>query len=303
MSKKLKGNLMLLLTSLIWGSAFVAQVVGMDHIGPFTFNSVRNFVGSVFLLIVIPFLKNNAPHDPKEAPATENKNVLLKGGVFCGVMLFIASSLQQFGVLYTTAGKAGFITTLYVVIVPIIGLFLGKKVSKKIWFCVCLAAVGLYLLSIKGDLSVNLGDFLVFLCAIFFSFHILVIDYFSPQVDGVKMSCIQFFICGLLNTVAMFIFEAPSVSAIRMSIIPILYAGALSSGVGYTLQIVAQKDTDPTIASLILSLESVFAVIAGVLLLNESLTLRELSGCVLMFIAIVIAQLPEKAPLKEIQNG
>lgn len=296
MSKKVKGNFMLLLTAIIWGSAFVAQVKGMDHVGPFTFNSVRNFVATFSLMIVIFFLGNNLSSSEKNTSSKksskEERSILIKGGIYCGIILFIASFFQQSGVQYTTAGKAGFITTLYIVIVPILGLFIGKKVDKKIWFCVLVAAVGLYMLSIKGNFEVGKGDTLIFICAIFFSLHILVIDYFSPQVDGVKMSCIQFFVCGSLNTIAMIFFENPSISDIKMALAPILYAGILSSGVGYTLQIVAQKDTDPTIASLILSLESVFAVLAGSIILSEVLSSREKIGCVLIFIAIIIAQMP-----------
>lgn len=289
---------MLLLTAAIWGSAFVAQIVGMEHIGPFTFNAVRNIIGGLTLLITIQLLNKN-----KVKPSQEEKRTLIQGGLACGVVLFIASSLQQIGIQYTTAGKAGFITTLYIVIVPILGIFLGKKVSKKIWVCVLIAATGLYLLSIKSDFSIGKGDTLIFLCAIFFSIHILVIDHFSPKVDGVVMSCIQFFVCGTINIFAMLLFESPTVREILLSWAPILYAGVLSSGVGYTLQIVAQKDTDPTITSLILSLESVFAVLAGVLILGETLTTRETFGCVMIFIAIIAAQIPSRAQWKKLRTG
>lgn len=295
MNKKLKGNLLLLLTAFIWGSAFVAQSVGMEHIGPFTFNTVRNIIATLFLLVVVLFLdfqkKKSADYAP---PAAYEKKMLLHGGLACGIILFIAGSLQQVGLMYTTAGKAGFITTLYVVIVPVFGLVLGKKVSTKIWICVVAAAIGLYLLSITESFTIGRGDFLVFLCAICYSFHILVIDYFSPKVDGVKMSCIQFLIVGIVSMIPALLFESPDLHSILISMKPILYAGVLSSGVGYTLQIVAQKDTDPTVASLILSLESVFAVITGFLLLNETLTQRELLGCAIIFIAIVVAQMPDQ---------
>lgn len=301
MNKKLRGNLLLLLTSIIWGSAFVAQSVGMEHIGPFTFNMVRNFVATLFLLVVILFLDNKKKQSPDYTPPTAaEKRTLLIGGLVCGIILFVAGSLQQFGLLYTTAGKAGFITTLYVVIVPIFGLFLGKKVSTKIWICVLAAAVGLFLLSVKAGesiTSIGKGDFLVFLCAIGFSFHILVIDYFSPKVDGVKMSCIQFFVVAIIAIIPTFLFENPSLQNILISMKPILYAAVMSSGVGYTLQIVAQKDTDPTVASLILSLESVFAVLTGMWILQETLTSRELIGCALIFAATIAAQLPDKRQL------
>ncbi|WP_312352791.1 DMT family transporter, partial [Aminipila sp.] len=198
------------------------------------------------------------------------------------------------GLMYTTAGKGGFITSLYIVIVPILGLFLKKKVRPVIWCCVAVAAVGLYMLCIKNGFSIGMGDLLILLCAFGFSIHILVIDYFSPKTDGVKMSCIQFFIVSILSGIVMFAIETPTIANILTSWMPILYSGVLSSGVAYTLQIVAQKDTDPTVASLLLSLESVFAVLSGMVILHEVLSGREIFGCVLMFAAIIVAQLPSK---------
>ncbi|MBQ8563811.1 MAG: DMT family transporter, partial [Firmicutes bacterium] len=202
---------------------------------------------------------------------------------------------QQFGVSYTTAGKAGFITTLYVVIVPIFSIFLRKKVKPIMWFCVMLGALGMYLLCMKdATFSLQYGDFLVLLCAVAFAVHILVIDYFSPKVDSVRLSCIQFLVAGTLGIICMFLFETPVIENILACWFPILYAGVLSSGVAYTLQVVAQADADPTAASLILSLESVFAALSGIVLLGESLTVKELLGCVIIFVAIIIAQLPSK---------
>lgn len=295
MNRSLRANLLLLLTAFIWGSAFVAQSVGMDHIGPFTFNMMRNLFAALFLVVVIYFMDQSKKRVGNlTPPSAQDKRTLLIGGLTCGVVLFIAGSLQQVGLLYTTAGKAGFITTLYVVIVPIFGLFLGKKVSTKIWVCVIAAAIGLYLLSITESFTIGKGDFLVFLCAICFSIHILVIDHFSPKVDGVRMSCIQFFVVALISMIPSFLFEAPAFSDIFLAMKPILYAAILSSGVGYTLQIVAQKDTDPTIASLILSLESVFAALTGFLILKETLTPRELIGCAIIFAATIVAQLPDR---------
>ena len=302
MSKKMKANFLLVLTALIWGSAFVAQIKGMDLLGPFSFACVRNLVGAFFLIPVIYFLgyldkKNNPEAALVEKTAEEKKaenKILITGGICCGLALFVAGSLQQVGLMYTTAGKGGFITALYIVIVPILGIFLKKKVRPIIWGCVVVAAIGLYLLSIKGGFTIGKGDFLVLLCAFGFSIHILVIDYFSPKTDGVKMSCIQFFVVGILSGIVMFITEEPTISAILASWMPILYSGVLSSGVAYTLQIVAQKDTDPTVASLLLSLESVFAVIAGMIVLHETMAGREILGCVLMFSAIIVAQLPSK---------
>ena len=227
--------------------------------------------------------------------AKKERKTLLAGGVSCGALLFVASNLQQIGIQYTTVGKAGFITAMYIVLVPILGIFWKKKVGGRVWIAVLLAVAGLYLLCMTGGLTLQKGDLLVLACALAFSFHILVIDYFSPKVDGVKMSCIQFLVCGLLSGVCMLLFEKPDLGAILMAWMPILYAGVLSSGVAYTLQIVGQKGMNPTVASLILSLESVVSVIAGWAILNQQLSGRELAGCGLMFCAIILAQLPERS--------
>jgi drug/metabolite transporter (DMT)-like permease len=301
MSKKMRGNILLLITALVWGIAFVAQRSSMDYIGPFTFSGIRLIIASVVLIPVMkffspdPLLKEDGSKKTESELMVDKKNLII-GGIACGFALFIATSLQQIGIQYTTAGKAGFITALYVVFVPIIGsLFLHKKIRKLIWLCVLLAAVGLYLLSMTGDrFFLAKGDALMLLCAIAFAGHILTIDHFSPLADGIKLSSIQFFVSGVLALICMVIFEEPNLASIWDAIIPILYAGILSAGVGYTLQIIAQKDTDPTIASLILSLESVFAVIAGVLILREGLSVREFTGCLIMFVAIVLAQMPTK---------
>lgn len=302
MSKKARGNIMLLITAIIWGSAFVAQSVAMDYLGPFTFNSVRNFVGSLVLIPVILVFDSirkkeqaaaNVP-EPTDEEKKAQRKVLIKGGVACGIFLFLASNTQQIGIQYTTVGKASFITALYIIIVPIFGLFLRKKVRPILWLCVALGAVGLYLLCINEGFSIAKGDLIVILCAVLFAGHIMVIDHFSPKADGVKLSCIQFFVVAVLSTVAMLITEEPKLSLILMAWKPILYAGVLSSGVAYTLQVVAQKDTDPTVASLLLSLESVFGVLAGMLVLHEMMSGREILGCIIMFAAIILAQLPEK---------
>lgn len=300
---------MLLFTAIIWGSAFVAQKSGMDYVGPFAFNGVRTFLGALMLVPVIMILDrvNGEAERRKKLSEAERKaerKLLAIGGILCGICLFTASSLQQIGMLYTTAGKAGFITALYVVLVPIVGLFIGKRVRKLVWACVAIAAAGLYLLCMPAggfDLSsINKGDFIIFLCAITFTFHILVIDYFSPRTDGVKLSCIQFFVVAILSIIPMIFadtalgYEMVNIDALLDCVIPLLYSGLLSGGVGYTLQVVAQKDTDPTVASMLLCLESVFAVIAGAIILHEVMSGREIFGCVLMFVAIVCAQLPEK---------
>ena len=295
---QMKNSLLLLLTSFIWGVAFVAQSVGGEAVGCFTFNGVRSLIGAFVLIPVIYFLDNQKKKELGEEKFLEQKGdskTLLLGGVCCGVMLCIASNFQQFGISFTTVGKAGFITAMYILIVPILGLFMKKKVGVKVWLGVVLATIGLYMLCMTSEsFSLSKGDFLVLICAGFFSLHILIIDYFSPKVDGVRMSCIQFFVCGIISVIIAFIFESPSLSAIVSGWLPILYAGVLSCGVAYTLQIVGQKNMDPTVASLILSLESVFSVLAGWLILNQTMTLREFSGCGLMFLAIILAQLPDR---------
>lgn len=297
-TQQIRNSFILLLTAFIWGVAFVAQSVGMDYVEPFTFNCVRSILGGLFLIPCIFVLNKINPQreaDYKalsEAEQRENQKKLLKGGIWCGVAICVASNLQQFGISYTTVGKAGFITAMYIVIVPILGLLFRKKCPVTVWLGVVLAVCGLYFLCMSEGFSVQLGDFLVFLCALAFSVHIMVIDHFTQLVDGVKMSCIQFLVCGVLSGVCMFLFEQPSLHNILAAWQPILYAGIMSCGVAYTLQIVGQKGMNPTVASLILSLESVISVLAGLVLLGQMLSGREVIGCVLMFGAIVLAQLP-----------
>ncbi|HIY19104.1 MAG TPA: DMT family transporter [Candidatus Blautia avistercoris] len=280
-----KNSLLLLLTATIWGVAFVAQSVGMDYIEPFTFNCIRSILGGITLLPVI-FLGKGKSEPPSRT--------LLAGGICCGILLFAASNFQQFGIQYTTVGKAGFITACYIILVPIMGIFLKKKCTPLIWLSVLFALAGLYLLCITEEFSLGKGDVLVLICSFLFALHILVIDYFSPKTDGVKMSCIQFFVCGILSGICMLFTETPSFSNIRSAAVPLLYAGIFSCGVAYTLQIVGQKNMNPTVASLILSLESSISVLAGWILLGQSLGLREAAGCILMFAAILLAQLPVK---------
>ena len=289
-------SLLLLLTATIWGSAFVAQSVGTEYVGPFTFTATRNLLGAAVLLPVIAWLDRRKRKSGESAPETSdrkrNGKLLLAGGVSCGVLLCVASLLQQAGIQYTTVGKAGFITAMYIVLVPILGIFWKKKVGGRVWIAVLLAVAGLYLLCMSGAFSLQKGDLLVLACALAYSFHILVIDYFSPKVDGVKMSCIQFAVCALISGVGMLVFEKPDMTVLLQAWLPILYAGVFSSGVAYTLQIVGQKGMNPTVASLILSLESVVSVIAGWMVLNQQLSGKELAGCGLMFGAIILAQLP-----------
>lgn len=286
MNRKWVGNLMLLLTAFIWGSAFVAQSTGMDYLRPFTFNGVRSLIGGVVLLPVLLLWRPSGGRSPQVLRQT------WRGGLCCGVILFAASSFQQFGIAQTTVGKASFITALYIVLVPLAGLLFRKRPAPQIWVAVALGALGLYLLCITEAMSISAGDALVLVCSFLFAAHILVIDYFSPRADGVMMSCIQFFVAGVLGVLCALLFESPQWQDILNCWQPLLYAGAMSCGVAYTLQILGQKNTDPAVASLILSLESVFGALCGWLLLGESFSGREFAGVVLMFAAILLAQLP-----------
>ncbi len=288
-----KNACMLILTAFIWGTAFVAQSVGMDFLEPFTFNGVRSLIGGIVLLPCIFLIRRINARSGEAEKAEGTRKDLVLGGILCGLLLFAASSLQQIGIVYTTAGKAGFITAFYIVIVPVLGIFLHKRIGWKVWAAVVMALAGLYFLCMTEELTVGKGDLYIFLCALIFSVHILVIDHFSPRVDGVKMSCIQFFTCGIVSLIPMFAWETPGVDNLLAGWMPLLYAGVLSCGVAYTLQVVGQKNVNPAVASLILSLESCFSVLAGWLILGEKLTMREFAGCVLMFAAIILAQLPE----------
>ncbi len=292
LSPAMRGNALLLLAAFIWGVAFVAQKSGGDQLGAITFNGARSIVGCAGLFAALPLLDRLGVTHPCSG-ADQRKNLWL-GGILCGLALFAATNLQQLGLLYTTVGKGGFITALYIVLVPLLGLLLRRRVPILTWIGVVLAAVGLYLLCGRGETGINVGDLLVLGCALMFAVQILLVSHFSPKVDGVRLSCIQFLVVGILNMPLMFVFEEPSLSAMAENWLPLLYAGLLSSGVAYTLQIVAQKDTNPTTASLLMSLESVFAVLAGWVLIGDKLSLPELVGCGLMFVAIVLAQLPDR---------
>lgn len=292
--KTLVSSLLLMLTALIWGVAFVAQSEGLNYVGGFTLNGSRFLVGGMVLLPYVLFAgRKNRGESQKDREAEKKRlKTGVIGGICCGCFLCLASSLQQFGIAYTTVGKAGFITALYIVIVPLLGLFMHHKVGANIWISVVIAAAGMYLLCITEEFSIGRGDLLVFLCAVGFSFHILVIDHFSPKADGVVISCVQFFTAGFISLVLMFAFEQPSWKGILAAWLPILYAGVMSSGVGYTLQIIGQKNLDPTVASLLMSLESVFAMLAGWVILGQKMSARELLGCALVFGAIILAQIP-----------
>lgn len=283
---KRKNSVFLLLAAVIWGVAFVAQSAGMEYVGGFTFNCIRSFLGGVVLLP--GFLLYG---EKGQGSFWKRNKTLLTGGVCCGVVLGIASNLQQQGIRYTSVGKAGFITALYIVLVPVFGLFLHKKAGRLVWIGLFFAVSGLYFLCMDGQFTVGRGDLLMLLCAAVFAVHILVVDHFAPLVNGVALSCVQFFTCGVLSGIPMLLFEQVSMEALAGAAVPILYAGVMSCGVAYTLQIVGQKNMNPTVASMILSLESVVSVLAGQLILHQRLTDRELLGCGLMFVAVVLAQL------------
>ena len=299
-NKELGSAVLLFLAAFIWGVAFVAQSVGMDYVGPFTFNGCRFLIGG---LVLTPFAlvrekkyeMSNGYQSLTVKEQKKHKKTTLVGGLYCGVAICVASSFQQAGMLYTSVGKAGFITALYIVLVPVMGIFLKKKVAPIVWFGVVLAAIGFYFLCITESFSINYGDMLLFVCAICFTFHILIIDYFAPKADGVALSCIQFWFSGIVCMGIAILKEAPDFVAIFQAAIPILYAGVMSCGVAYTLQIIGQKHMKPTVASLILSLESVISVLAGWVILHEVLTGRQLLGCILVFGAVILAQLPVKS--------
>lgn len=287
----LKSSMLLFLAAFIWGVAFVAQSVGMDYMGPLSFNGARFLMGSVVLLPLVIYRRQKNRKEGIPAPDTK---ITIKGGICCGLALCAAALLQQYGIMYTTVGKAGFITTLYIIMVPIFGIFLKKRVPEKVWIGAVIAAFGMYLLCMSERLALSKGDGLVFICAIIFSVHILVIDYFSPKADGVEISCIQFLTAGVIASIGALLFENPQLGQFIAGIIPLAYAGILSSGVAYTLQVVGQKNVEPTVASLILSLESVVSMLAGWVILHQALTGRELFGCVLVFAAVILVQLPDK---------
>lgn len=289
MKKQLQGSLCLLLTTLIWGSAFIAQSVGMDYIGPFTFQAVRCALAVLFLLPVI-FLFDR---DKKAYFQKWKDPGLWKTGLICGVALFVASGLQQVGIQYTSAGKAGFITAMYIVLVPVLGLFLGKRVSPAAWAGVGLAVAGLYLLSCMGAAEINKGDLLLLGCAFAFAVQITLIDRLAGGLDSLRLNCIQSLVCAVLSAGVMFTTETVHMALILDCWLPLCYAGILSMGVAYSLQIIGQRHLEPTAASLIMSLESVFAALFGWLLLHETMTAPELCGCALVFAAVVLSQLPD----------
>ena len=298
MNKQLRGSISLLTATVIWGFAFIAQSVGMDLIGPFTFQFIR-CVLAVLFLIPCSFLLDLGKCSIRESADKWKDPQLWKTGLICGGALFIAASLQQVGLQYTDAGKAGFITAMYIVLVPILGLFLKRKPPKSAFISVLLAVIGLYLLSCMGVTKVNKGDLLVLGCAVAFAVQITCIDLLAADVDGFRLNCVQSMIVAVLSAPCMVLTETVDLGNILSCWGPLLFAGVLSMGIAYSFQIVGQKDLEPTAASLIMSLESVFAVLGGWWLLGERMTAWELTGCVLVFAAVVISQLPEKKPKKE----
>ena len=297
--KSLRGSLLLLLGSVIWGAAFVAQRVGMDHMGPFSFNGIRMLLAAAVMTPVT--LLTERKKSPATAPDPKNQR---QAGLLCGVMLFAASSLQQMGLVTTTAGKAGFITALYVVLVPVAAwLLFRKNPGRIIWLGVAMAVVALYFLCIPAEgFTLQGGDLLEFGCAVCYTVQILCVDHYAPKVSGVRLARDEFLITGVLSLLIALFTETMTWEGIREALIPLLYSGIMSSAVGFTLQIIGQRDTDPTVASLLMCLESVFAVLTGAIILGEKMTVRETVGCVMMFSAVILAQLsPVISSLR--QNG
>lgn len=294
-----KGVVILLMTALIWGTSFVSQSVGMESVDAFTFMAIRTLLGATVLLPVILIRDVKAVKKMDEVQREENKKnnkKTLKYGILLGLAICPATNFQQFAFYYSTAGKIAFITAMYMFFVPLVGLIFRKKIPFVTWICVILGFIGLYFLSFTAGSSfgnLNKGDILAFVCAIFFCIQILLTEKFAPQCDGIKLSCIQFYTSGLITLVLMFIFEKPEWSAIKSAALPILYSGILSCGVAYTLQIIGQKYCEATIASLLMCMESVFAVLAAAIIIHETLTSREILGCVIMFGAIIISQVSD----------
>lgn len=300
MRQKRRGNLILLLTAMIWGLGFVAQKAGAA-LQPFTYNGIRMLIGGIALLPVIPVISGKQDGETANIMVGKPSAVLktsITGGIVCGIVLCIASNLQQFGIYFQTdASKAGFITSLYILFVPVFSIFLGKKVRPLVWGCVFLGAVGFYLLTMAGKadgFTLEKGDFFLLICSLVFALHILAVDHFASEANGMILSSVQFITAGILSLILMGIFEQPDTARILSLWQPILYSGLVSTGVGYTLQVIGQKDAEPTTATLIMSLESVFAVVFGVLLMHEKITLIEGLGCLVIFMAVVIPQLPQK---------
>ena len=297
MKKQLQGSLLLVFATLIWGSTFVAQSTGMDHIGPFTFLAIRNIMGAVFLFL-LSFITDRFLKDGKTAKERWMNPKLWKAAVLCGTPLFVAAALQQMGIVSTDPGKSGFLTAMYIVFVPIFGIFLKRKPSKWIPVSVVLGVVGLYFLSCVGVTSVSISDLLLIGCAIVYAIQILCVDIFAPALDSVRLNCMCCAITFVLASIVTFLVETPTWEAVNGCWGALLYAGILSSGIAFTLQMVGQKHVEPSTASLLMSLESVFAVLSGWLVLGDKLSIWESIGCILIFIAIMLSQIPDKKKTK-----
>lgn len=298
--RKFKGELLLLLAALIWGTSFVTQKLGMNYVEPFTFGASRFLLGAAILIPVIFLfdrINKNKENSKSETTGFKNKN-LIKGGILCGIALFFGISFQQTGLIYTSVGKSGFITALYVVLVPLFGIFMGKKIDRITWAGVILALFGLYLLCIKEGFTIEKGDAIVLAGTFFWALQIIIVDSYADRVDGIKMSFLQFLVAGILSAILAFIFENPTMEAIIDCAGPILYTAIMVVGVAYTLQIIGQKYTNPTVSAIIMSMESVFAAISGAIFLNESMTIKEAIGSALMFIAVIITQVNPMEILK-----
>lgn len=298
---KIKGEICLLLAAVIWGSAFIFQKMGMDFIGPLTFGFFRFTIGAFALLPVIYIVDAGKRKKGIYSNGFKDK-ILIKGGVLCGIASFAAGSLQQIGIVYTTAGKAGFITAMDIVIVPILLIFLKRRVSPATWIGVAAAGIGLYLLCITDGFSIGIGDSLVIACAFAYSVQILLIDYFADKTDPIRLSFLQFLLSGILSGIFMIPFESIDISNILDCAVPILYTAVLEVSVAFTLQIAGQKYVQPAVAAVIMSLESVFAAISGALFLGETMSVRELTGCIIMFAAFIIAQAGEFKGIKKIDK-
>lgn len=292
--KVLGGSILLLIAAVIWGTAFVAQSTAMDHIGPFTMNGLRSLFASLFLLPAMLISDKIHGKKPTFFGTTNPSEIktLLKGGVLMGIFVTIASTIQQIGIISTTVGKAGFLTTLYIVMVPILGLFLKKKIGLSSWVAILLSLVGMYLLCVKGSFSIGTGDLLMIGSAFFFAIHILVIDAYSYRTSGIRLSFIQFVICAVVCLVFALIFESPEWEDIVSAMGSIIWVGVFSAGIGYTLQVVGQKSVPAHVAPLIMSLESVFSALSGAIFLNEVMNRREVIGCILIFFGVMLAQIP-----------
>lgn len=294
---RLRSSLLLMSAALIWGFSFVAQSVGMKQLDPMWFNGMRMTLGGLALIPYVLFRDKKKKAAGQPTVSIKDKT-LLKGGIVCGTVLCVASAFQNYGIIRTTVGKSGFLTALYVLLVPILGgIFFRKKTPLHVWICVGVAIVGMYFLCLYGSAegtAFNTGDLLMLACAVVFALHFHSLDRFSPQTDSVKLSMLQFLVCGVLSFIAAPFFAPVTAEGLKAALIPILYSGILSTSVAFTFQAIAQSSLDPTVASIICSLESVFALIGGILLLHEIPTLPQAIGCVLMFAAIVAAQIPGK---------